>query len=268
MLTFKHSIIGALHLAPLAGYSESPGYDHTLELALADLEAFQSGGVDAVIFENNYDLPHHEHISAENYELMLKVGRELKRQARMPLGVNVLWNDYESALKLAKELGLDFIRVPVFVDDVRTSYGTFHGVGAKVAQLRAELGATGTQILADIHVKHATILSTDPIKVSAQKAIEVGADGLIITGKWTGDSPDLGDLKTVRQAVGDFPIIVGSGADSVNIKSLFGIADAAIVSTSLKEGVIDTSHTNLADWEQRIDARRVSDFMRAARSIS
>ncbi len=257
-----HAIIGALHLVPLKGYDEFPGEKVMIDLALQDLRAFQDGGANAVIFENNYDLPHHEAISDENYQLMLTAGRAMQEIATIPLGVNVLWNDYRSALKLARELDLSFIRVPVFVDDVRTTYGDFSAVGDAVAAMRAELGATATKIYADIHVKHSEIVSAHTIEESAKLAIAAGADGLIVTGKWTGDSPDLNDLKRVRQEVGDFPIIVGSGADADNIADLFAYADAAIVSTSLKAGVIDTSLTNLSAWEQRIDQSKVEALMK------
>ncbi len=59
-MNLNHTIIGALHLAPLHGYEEFPGEKQVIELALADLQAFPGGGVDAIIYENNYDLPHHD----------------------------------------------------------------------------------------------------------------------------------------------------------------------------------------------------------------
>lgn len=266
MKTLHNTVIGALHLSPLDGYEGFPGYKKVEELALIDLKAFQEGGIDAVIYENNYDLPHAEHISQENYKIMRDVGKTLKQNASIPLGVNVLWNDYKSALKLAQEVGLDFIRVPVFVDTVKTSYGTFVGVRESVVNLRRRLDVDAVKILADIHVKHAMNISTETIEESARMAIDAGADGIILTGKWTGDSPDTNDLNRVRRVVGDFPIIVGSGANRDNIKQLFELADAAIVSTSLKEGSVDAEHTNLSSWEQRISTQKVREFMNAVNS--
>lgn len=266
MNKLHNTVIGALHLAPLKGYEGFSGYQNIEELALKDLKAFQEGGINAVIFENNYDLPHSEYITKDNFEIMLNVGIKLKQNARVPLGVNVLWNDYGSALKLAKEIGLDFIRVPVFVDTVKTSYGVFEAVGKSVAQMRQNLGVEHVRIYADIHVKHAKNISTETIEESALMAIDVGADGIVLTGKWTGDSPDENDLNRVRNAVGDFPLIIGSGADKANIRQLFEKADAVIVSTSLKEGAVNAGHTNLADWEQRISRQKVQEFMDEVRS--
>ena len=260
-MKLNKTIIGALHLAPLLGYSGCPGKDEIIRLALDDLKSFQEGGIDAIIYENNYDLPHTEKISDANYQLMLAVGKKLNEVANVPLGVNVLWNDYKSALNLAKELNLSFVRVPVLVDDVETSYGTFFAPMKEVLKYRTKIGADNTLIYADIHVKHSKIVSDYTIEESAKLAIDVGADGLIITGRWTGDSPDTDDLKRVRRVVGKFPIIIGSGADKNNIKVLTKYADAVIVSTSLKQGPIDSTLTNLSEWSQRISSQKTREFM-------
>ena len=84
-MKLNKTIIGALHLAPLLGYSGCPGKDEIIRLALDDLKSFQEGGIDAIIYENNYDLPHTEKISDANYQLMLAVGKKLNEVANVPL---------------------------------------------------------------------------------------------------------------------------------------------------------------------------------------
>lgn len=263
-MKLKRTIIGALHLAPLIGHDGHPGRDQLLKMALQDLKAFQDGGVDAVIFENNYDLPHVEHITAENLELMADIGSQLKQVATVPLGVNVLWNDYQSALTLAMRLGLQFIRVPVYVDDVRTSYGRFKQAAEQVERFRKEIGAEAVDVYADIQVKHAEIISDTSIVASAERAFAAGANGVIVTGRWTGEAPDTTELHAVKQVAQDRPVLVGSGADAHNIKQLFKDADAVIVSTSLKEGSIDSAKTNLTAWSQRVDVIKVRQLVEAA----
>jgi uncharacterized protein len=265
-MKLDRTIIGALHLGPLEGYQGHPGVDELTRLALADLQAFQDGGAQAVIFENNYDLPHTEKISGTNYSHMLTIGHQLKVAARVPLGVNVLWNDYRAALRLAKELNLAFIRVPVFIDVVRTDYGVFHPAGAAVATFRQEIGAESVKIFADIHVKHAKVISQYSIVESAHRAIAAHADGLIITGQWTGDAPNIDELRQVHEVVSDTPIIIGSGANADNISLLFRYANAAIVSTSLKAGSLKKDHTNLADWNQRIGVAKVQSLVKRAKN--
>lgn len=256
-------VIGALHFPPLLGFSEFPGLEIARANALKDLEAFKKGGVDAIIFENNYDIPHTEFVGPEIGASMVLLGAEIKKATTLPVGISVLWNDYKTALSIAKVLNLQFIRVPVFVDTVKTSYGIIEGNFEEIIKFRKQIQAEHVALFTDIHVKHAEILSSHTIIESAQLAIKEGSDGLIITGKWTGDAPDLNELMEVRSAVVDFPIICGSGVDSKNIHELFEYASGGIVSTSLKEGATKQGEVNVKGYEQRIDEGKVVELMKS-----
>lgn len=245
-------VIGAIHLPPLLGYPDFPGIKIALRYAFQDLRALERGGVSAIIFENNYDIPHVERVSSAVAACLTYVGAELKRQTKLPLGISVLWNDYETALSIAKVLDLQFVRVPVFVDKVKTSYGIMDPQAKRVTAYRQKIGAHNVALLTDIHVKHATILSKHSITESARRAITAGSDGLIVTGKWTGDAPNLDEIKSVRKTVGNFPIVVGSGLDAKNARDLLSVANGAIVSTALKSGTINRKEVNLKPYQARI----------------
>ncbi len=233
-------------------------------MALADLRAFERGGVHAVIFENNYDLPHVVEVGGATATAMAYLGARLRAATRLPLGVNVLWNDYRTSLTLATTLGLQFIRVPVLVDTVKTSCGVIRGEAAKVAAFRRKLGAGKVAVFADIHVKHAELLSKSTIAQSAKAALRGGADGVIVTGKWTGNAPDLRELAAVRRAVGKAPILVGSGTDAGNVAQLLVLANGTIVSTSLKRGSARRGQVNVKAYTQRVDVAKVHALVRAA----
>ena len=66
------------------------------------------------------------------------------------------------------------------------------------------------------------------------QAIAHGSDALIVTGNATGERPTTDDLQAVRVAVGDFPILVGSGTNPQNVNALLRFADGAIVGSALK----------------------------------
>ncbi|MCX6796586.1 MAG: BtpA/SgcQ family protein [Candidatus Falkowbacteria bacterium] len=259
----KKIVIGAIHFPPLLGYPDFPGMEIAINNALNDLQSFEQGGVDAVIFENNYDLPHKEFVEPEIVAAMTFIGSKLKAATALPLGINVLWNDYKTSLVIAKILGLEFIRVPVFVDEVKTDYGVIRGNSKEIHNYQNLVGANDVALFTDIHVKHSALLSKMTISESAKAAIANGSDALIITGKWTGDAPDYSDLKQVRNEVGDFPLIAGSGCNKENIKEIFSFTDAAIISTSLKEGDSFQAETNLKKWSQRISENKVKEFMKA-----
>ena len=257
----KNIIIGPIHFPPLLGYKDFPGLDVALKNAFADLRALETGGADGVIFENNYDVPHREFVGPETVAMMTLLGRELRRKTKLPLGVSVLWNDYRAALSIARVVGAQFIRVPVFVDTVKTNYGIIRGAPRDIIKYRSFIDAKNIAIFADIHVKHAEIISRANIVQSARHAARAGADAVIITGRWTADAPDIRDLELVRKAVGDFPILAGSGSSIENIKDLLTRCNGIIVSTSLKRGKNKKNETNVKNWKQRIEKRRVSEFV-------
>src|SRR5690606_12360304 len=118
-------------------------------------------------------------------------------------------------------------------------------------------------LFTDIHVKHSEILSQTTIEEAATEAIRRGSDAVIVTGKWTGDMPDVEELASVRRAVGEFAIIVGSGADSRNARTLRQYADGVIVSTSIKRGGVDRREINVKRSDQRVGSRKVAAFVRA-----
>lgn len=254
-------IIGALHLPPLPGYPDFPGINVAIENALKDLRALEDGGVDGVIFENNYDIPHTEFVSTEVADAMETVGKRLRQATKLPLGVSVLWNDYRTALTIAKALGCQFIRVPVFVDTVEASCGVIRGEPSEVVSYRKKINGEAIALFTDVHVKHSKLLSPYSLEESAVRAVSQGADVLIVTGNWTGESPDLTHLKRVRSVVGDFPILVGSGLKKENKKELFSIANGAIVSTSLKDGGAKIDEVNVKSYAQRVDINKVRQLV-------
>lgn len=258
-------LIGAIHFPPLLGYPDFPGFDIALENALSDLKALEDGGADAVILENNYDIPHTEFVGSGTVTSMAFLAGKIKEVAKIPVGISVLWNDYKTALCIAKALGLKFVRVPVFIDTVKTDYGIISGVSKDIINFRKSIKAEKVAIFTDIHVKHAELISRQDIVESANKAIKEGSDAIIVTGKWTGDAPNMDELKKVRKATGNFPILCGSGVDEKNVAKLFTMANGAIVSTSLKEGVIDKKEVNVKPYSARIDIDLVKNLVETAK---
>jgi membrane complex biogenesis BtpA family protein len=258
----RNIIIGAIHFPPLLGYPNFPGFKVALKNALKDLKAFEKGGVDGIIFENNYDVPHKIFVDPRVIASMTYLGEKIKASTKLPVGISVLWNDYKTALSIAKILDLQFVRIPVFVDKVKTDYGVIKGEAEKIIKYRKSIGAENVALFTDIHVKHAKLLSKYNVQTSARLAIGNKSDVIIITGKWTGQIPNVDELKKVRKKVEDFPILVGSGLDKNNIKSIFKYANGTIVSTSLKSGH-KTREVNVKSYKQRIDIKKVKDLTRS-----
>ena len=91
----KKPVIAMLHLMALPG---DPGYDTAggmaaiISRARAELEALQAGGVDAVMFSNEFSLPYLTKTEPITAVSMARVIGELHDEISVPFGVNVLWD--------------------------------------------------------------------------------------------------------------------------------------------------------------------------------
>ena len=259
-------IIGALHFMPLLGFDGFDGFERILDNAVKDARALEEGGIDGIIFENNYDLPHKIDVGPETVASMTYLCNELRKEISVPHGISVLWNDYRTALSIANVTNGKFIRVPVFVDSVKTDFGTILAKPDEVTSYRSKLGMDKIKIFTDIQVKNATMLQERPIAESAIDAQKHGSDALILTGKWTGNAPDIAKLMEARKAA-DIDIIVGSGFDASNAASILEYSDGAIVSTSLKEGSEVSGERNVKPAQARISVQKVSALMSVVKSV-
>jgi hypothetical protein len=115
------------------------------------------------------------------------------------------------------------------------------------------------RILADIAVKHATPVAPRPIAEEAKECLERGrADAIIITGAATGSPVDFDALVTVREALPEAAVFVGSGVGPDNVTELLRVADGAIVGTAVKlDGVVTSP----------VDPRRVREIVERARAV-
>lgn len=228
-------IIGMIHLDALPGYPQHEGMSKVLEHALYDAHQLEDGGIDSILLENTYDDPQQKILGTEQIVAYTVAAQKVKENIQVPFGICCLFNDYKSALSIAKIVGADFVRVPVFTEAVLTSYGFIESDPYDVITFRHKIDANDIKILADVRVKHAHSLSERPIEESAEEILNGGADELVITGRYTGDMPALDDLKAVRTALPNSYINIGSGTNPDNIKTLGLYADAAIVGTYLKD---------------------------------
>lgn len=228
-------LIGMVHLLPLPGSPNWAGsMDAVEERALADARALARGGMDGVLVENFMDAPFFaRRVPPETIAAMTRVLCAVRRAIGIPLGVNVLRNDAHAALAIAVACGATFIRVNVHTGVMWTDQGVVEGDAAATLRTRAALGAD-VAILADVLVKHATPPPGLTAQIAAADTWSRGlADALIATGVGTGLTTDLDTVREVVRGAPGAPVLVGSGVTAGNVDAVLGVADGAIVGTSL-----------------------------------
>jgi membrane complex biogenesis BtpA family protein len=236
-------VIGMLHVPPLPGSPRNElDFNAILDWVLNDADALMRGGVDALILENFGDAPFYpRRVPAHTIAFMTALGREVRRGVALPLGINVLRNDAESAIAVASAVPAEFVRVNVHTGARVTDQGLIEGTAHRTLRYRKLLG-TNVKILADADVKHSAPVAFRGMRVEVEELLSRGcADGVIVTGAATAQATSLDDLKTAKEVSRDAPVFAGSGVDVQNVTDVFEIADGVIVGTAFKSGGITTN---------------------------
>ena len=94
LFSSRKPIIAMCHFSALPGdplYDKEGGMKKVIEWAAKDLAALQGGGVDAVMFSNEFSFPYVTRVETVTVAAMARVIGELMPEIRIPFGVNVLW---------------------------------------------------------------------------------------------------------------------------------------------------------------------------------
>ena len=264
-------LLGMVHLGPLPG---SPGtitstacdvVENVTENALCDARTLLENGMDGLILENFGDTPFYpDRVPPITIAAITTVAHHVRELATRVapgafLGVNVLRNDAGAALAIAAACGFHGIRVNVHTGVMAADQGILEGRAHDTLRERARLRAP-VAILADVLVKHAEPLgeAAPDIGPLAREAVERGgADGIIVSGRATGSPTDTARLESVRAALPNTPIFIGSGASVAIIAAQLRHADGAIVGTALKKN---------GDVHAPVDPVRVRAIVEAVKS--
>ena len=258
-MRLSRTLIGMVHLPPLPG---SPRWEGSMErataAALADAQALVDGGMEAVLVENYGDVPFTPgRVEPATVAAMAVMVAEIRRALPgVPLGVNVLKNDARAALAVACAAGAEFIRVNVHAGAVVADQGIVQTDAYQTLRDRRLLGAD-VRLFADVQGKHAVPLAPVELEQEARDLVHRGlADALVVSGRATGEATAIADVKRVRSAVPDVPLLVGSGVTPDTVAELLSVADGAIVGTFVKRD---------GDVRKPVDPLRVRRLVAAAR---
>ncbi|VAX39912.1 hypothetical protein MNBD_PLANCTO03-1294 [hydrothermal vent metagenome] len=256
------ALLGMVHVGALPG---TPFSEETVPMlasrAVTEAKLLADCGFDGVILENMHDRPYlHGRQQPQITAAMTRVAVEVAGAIDLPLGIQVLSGGEQEALAIAQAAEAQFIRCENFVYAHIADEGLLAEAAAgPLLRYRKAIGAESVRIMCDIKKKHASHALTGDISIEdcAHTAEYFGADGVIVTGSFTGSPTDPTDVERVKGAV-RVPVWVGSGVEPAQLGRLFERADALIVGSWIKhEGV----------WSNGPDPQRCNELVAEAERV-
>ena len=250
----EKAIIAMCHMQAMPGdpgYDKKKGMSWVLDMCARDLEALQDGGVDAVMFSNEFSLPYLTQVRTETVAAMASIIGQLMHDIRVPFGVNVLW-DAERSLDLAVATGAKFVR-EIFTGVYASDFGLWNTNVGETVRHRMAIGAEDVRLLFNIVPEAARYVADRDIESIAQSTVfNNRPDALCVSGLVAGTETDAQILKRVKDAVPGSVVLANTGLRPENVEQQLSIADGAVVGTTFK---VD------GRFENPVDSSRVRAFM-------
>ena len=250
----KKPIIAMCHLQPLPGdphYNKEKGMDYVLECARRDLHALQNGGVDGIMFSNEFSLPYLTKVEPITIAAMGWVIGSLHEEIRVPYGVNCLWDPIAS-LDLCVAVGGKFIR-EIISGVYASDFGLWNTNVGQTVRHQMAIGGEQIKLLFNIVPEAAKYLADrDICQIAKTTVFNNKPDALCVSGLTAGSETDTQVLSRVKASVKHTPILCNTGCNKDNIVRQLTHSDGAVCATTFKyDGV----------FENAVDESRVREFM-------
>ena len=252
-------VIGMMHLMAMPTdpkYDEEGGLQKVIDRAVHDINALQNGGIDGVLFTNEFSIPYTDNVRTVTIASMARIIGQIKHLIHVPFGVNVAVDPYK-AFDLACATDAQFIR------------GTFSGAfvsddGITSMQMgelmrhKHELGLDNLKLLATIvpeGAKQIAEMSIEDIVKSVE--FSMNPDAMLVFGLTAGRPIDESLISRAKK-VTETPVFASNGVKASTIKNILSVADGCIVGTSLKYN---------GSFYDAVDEDRVRELMNIAKEF-
>lgn len=257
MFNTDKPVIGMMHLLALPTdpkYDAEGGLKKVIDRARADLHAIQDGGIDGILFCNEYSIPYVEDVRPVTIACMARIIGELMSEIKVPFGVDVA-TDPMKTFDLAAAVGADFVR--------ETLCGAYAGndgvVDVKMGEIerhRVDVGCKHVKTLATLVPEGARQIAERPIEEVAKTiTFSLAPSALLVYGSTAGSSID-DSLVTRAKSATDIPIFASNGVNAKTVENILSVADGCVVGTWLK---VDGKFYN------PVDQSRVETLMNKAK---
>ncbi|MBS6397103.1 MAG: BtpA/SgcQ family protein [Clostridiales bacterium] len=256
----KKPIIAMCHLQPMPGdpyYDKEGGMKKVVEMARKDMLALQNGGVDAIMFSNEFSLPYLTNVRTETVASMARVIGELMPEIKIPYGVNVLW-DPEKSIDLAAAVGASFVR-EIFTGVYASDFGVWDTNCGGSVRHRKEVDAENVKLLFNIVPEAAKYIERNDVASIAKSTVfNCKPDALCVSGLTAGVSSDAETLRIVKETVPDTIVFANTGVRPENVAEQLAVADGAVTGTTFKRD---------GKFANEVDEDRVKYFMDKVKAV-
>ena len=253
-------IIAMCHLEPMPGdphYDLNAGMCKVVDFARRDLQALQDGGVDGVMFSNEFSMPYLTKVRPETVAAMARIIGELMKDIKIPFGVNCLWDPIAS-LDLAAATGAYFIR-EIISGVYASDFGLWNTNTGDTVRHQMHIGAGNVKLLYNIVPEAATYLANrDIVSIAKSTVFNHAPDALCVSGLVAGTPTDSQTISAVKSVVGDTPVFCNTGCNKDNITMQLKVADGAVVATTFKRD---------GEFRNSVDLSRVKKFMDVVKTV-
>ena len=266
------SVIGMIHVRPLPGTPcASRNHGHCFDIqqlidhACNDALIYLRNGIHGILVENMFDIPYiqSEDSGPEITACMTRICTELRRiiPSEIPCGIQILAGLNQQALAVTQACQFQFIRTEGFIFSHVADEGLMpKACAGPLLRYRRQIDAEQILILSDIKKKHCSHSITDDLNLveMAKAAKFFLTDGIIITGRETGDPPSINDIDQINQSsmIDDnqsIPILIGSGVTEQNLCRFFDKNIAAII--------VGSYFKQNGKWFNHLSEERIKCFM-------
>lgn len=252
-------VIGMVHLLALPTdpkYDKNGGIEKIVDVAKQDLIALQEGGVDGILFCNEYSIPYTKRVNGTVIATFAAVIGELKKDIRLPFGITCAFST-KATFDIAKATGASFVRAH-YHGATAGVYGINDSDPGDIERYRYYVGCEDVKVLTAVVQEGTRQIAERPIKeVVKTLTFNVGPDGLLIYSTTPGSSIDIEQVKAVKE-VTDTPVFASNGVKPETVKEILAYADGCIVGTGLKYN---------GDFFQKVDKDRVIELMKNAKEV-
>lgn len=251
----EKAAIGVVHFKAFPSdplYDPTAGMEGIVEAARRDLIALQNGGIDAVLFSNEFSFPYEPEPSMEVIAGMAYVIGALKKDIRVPYGANVISNTHAS-IALNAAIGGVLMR-GTFAGAFSGNSGIINAHPGEYLRHRHQLGLDERLKMVHYVIPESAseIGGRDKHAIVNSELFGNLPDAIGICGANAGKKIDLEFMQEIRAQSPDTVLFATTGVNIDTIEEIYDVADAAFIATHFKkEGI----------FENEVDEARVRRFM-------